>query len=74
MIDQMRTVVQNVPKDISPAARTLIEQESSPRPTPRFAHSRARRRGMRLQPAPSTVEYYRFAQALADPKGRRMSL
>ena len=27
MIDQMRTVVQNVPKDLSPAARALIEQE-----------------------------------------------
>ena len=72
MIDQMRTVVQNVPKDLSPAARALIEQElAAANAAIRAAVARATQ-GYAIAAGAEHGQYYRFAQALADPKGIRI--
>ena len=72
MIDQMRTVVQNVPKDISPGARVLIEQElAAANASIRAAIARATQ-GYAIAAGPEHGQYYRFAQALSDPKGVRI--
>ena len=72
MIDQMRTVVQNVPKDITPAARALIEQElAAANAAIRAAVARATQ-GYAIAAGPEHGQYYRFAQALADPRGIRI--
>ena len=72
MIDQMRTVVQNVPKDLSPAARALIEQElAAANAAIRAAVARATQ-GYAIAAGPEHGQYFRFAQALADPKGIRI--
>ena len=72
MIDQMRTVVQNVPKDISPAARALIEQElAAASAAIRAAVARATQ-GYAIAAGAEHGQYYRFAQALSDPRGIRI--
>ena len=72
MIDQMRTVVQNVPKDLSPGARALIEQElAAANAAIRAAVARATQ-GYAIAAGAEHGQYYRFAQALADPKGVRI--
>jgi len=72
MIDQMRTTVQNVPKDVSPATRALIEQElAAANAAIRAALARATQ-GYAIAAGPEHGQYYRFAQALSDPKGVRI--
>ena len=72
MIDQMRTTVQNVPKDLSPAARALIDQElAAANAAIRAAIARATQ-GYAIAAGPEHGQYYRFAQALSDPKGVRV--
>ena len=72
MIDQMRTTVQNVPKDITPAARALIEQElAAANAAIRAAVARATQ-GYAIAAGPEHGQYYRFAQTLADPRGIRI--
>ena len=72
MIDQMRTVVQNVPKDISPATRALIEQEIAlANASIRAALARATQ-GYAIAAGAEHGQYFRFAQALSDPKGVRI--
>ena len=72
MIDQMRTTVQNVPKDISPAARALIDQElAAANAAIRAAVARATQ-GYAIAAGPEHGQYYRFAQALSDPRGVRI--
>ena len=72
LVDQMRTVVQNVPKDLSPAARALIEQElTAANASIRAAVARATQ-GYAIAAGAEHGQYYRFAQALAEPKGIRI--
>jgi TRAP transporter TAXI family solute receptor len=72
VIDQMRTTVQNVPKDISPATRALIEQElAAANAAIRAALARATQ-GYAIAAGAEHGQYYRFAQALADPTGVRI--
>ena len=72
MIDQMRTAVQNVPKDISPATRALIEQElAAANAAIRAALARATQ-GYAIAAGAEHGQYYRFAQALSDPRGVRI--
>ena len=72
MIDQMRTVVQNVPKNLSPSARALIEQELAAANTAiRAAVARATQ-GYAIAAGAEHGQYFRFAQALSDPKGVRI--
>ena len=72
MIDQMRTVVQNVPKDLSPGARVLIEQElAAANAAIRAAVARATQ-GYAIATGAEHGQYFRFAQALSDPKGVRI--
>ncbi|HKO67557.1 MAG TPA: TAXI family TRAP transporter solute-binding subunit [Burkholderiaceae bacterium] len=72
IIDQMRTVVQSVPKDISPSARVLIEEELvAANAAIRAAVARASQ-GYAIAAGPEHGQYFRFAQALADPKGLRI--
>ena len=72
MIDQMRTAVQNVPKDISPATRALIEQElAAANAAIRAALARATQ-GYAIAAGAEHGQYYRFAQALSDPRGIRI--
>ena len=71
-IDQMRTVVQNVPKDLSPAARALIEQElAAANASIRAAVARATQ-GYAIAAGAEHGQYFRFAQALSDPRGVRI--
>ena len=72
IIDQMRTVVQNVPKDLSPAARALIERElAAANASIRAAVARATQ-GYAIAAGAEHGQYYRFAQALSDPQGVRI--
>ncbi len=72
MVDQMRTVVQNVPKDLSPAARALIEQElAAANASIRAAVARATQ-GYAIAAGAEHGQYFRFAQALSDPEGVRI--
>jgi len=72
VIDQMRTTVQNVPKDISPATRALIEQElAAANAAIRAALARANQ-GYAIAAGAEHGQYFRFAQALSDPRGVRI--
>ena len=67
LVDQMRTTVQNVPKDISPATRALIEQElAAANAAIRAAVARATQ-GYAIAAGAEHGQYFRFAQALSDP-------
>ena len=68
----MRTVVQSVPKDLSPAARALIERElAAANASIRAAVARATQ-GYAIAAGAEHGQYYRFAQALSDPQGVRL--
>ena len=72
LVDQMRTVVQTLPKDISPAGRALIERElAAANASIRAAVARATQ-GYAIAAGPEHGHYVRFAQALSDPKGVRI--
>ena len=72
IIDQMRTVVQSLPKDISPAGRALIEQElAAANASIRAAVARATQ-GYAIAAGAEHGQYFRFTQALTDPKGVRI--
>jgi TRAP transporter TAXI family solute receptor len=72
MLDQMRTVVQNVPKDLSPGARSLIEQElAAANAAIRAAVARATQ-GYAIAAGAEHGQYFRFVQALSDPDGARI--
>lgn len=73
MIDQMRTVVQNAPKDLTPGARALIEQEvAAANVAIRAAVARASH-GYAIAAGPEHGQYYRLAQALADSADIRVT-
>jgi TRAP transporter TAXI family solute receptor len=66
ILDSMRTVVANVPKDINPATRALIEEElSKAHASIRSALARATD-GYAVAAGPEHGEYLRFVQALAS--------
>ena len=72
IIDQMRTVVQTLPKDMSPAGRALIERElAAANAAIRAAVARATQ-GYAIAAGAEHGQYFRFAQALSDPKGVRI--
>ena len=69
MIDQMRTVVQNVPKDLSPGARVLIEQElAAANAAIRAAVARATQ-GYAIAPARNTVSTFGSRRHCPIPRG-----
>jgi TRAP transporter TAXI family solute receptor len=70
-LDSLRKVVEAVPKDISPAARTIIENElATAHATIRSAVARAAD-GYSIAAGPEHGQYLRFANALSDAKGAR---
>jgi TRAP transporter TAXI family solute receptor len=72
LIDQMRTVVQTLPKDMSPGGRALIERElAAANASIRAAVARATQ-GYAIAAGAEHGQYFRFAQALSDPKGVRI--
>ena len=71
ILASIRKVVENVPKDISPSARTIIENElATAHATIRSAVARAAD-GYAIAAGPEHGQYLRFAQALSDAKGAR---
>jgi len=72
ILDSMRTIVSNVPKDVSPVTRALIEEElASANASIRAALARATK-GYAIAAGPEHGEYLRFAQALSEAKGARI--
>jgi len=72
ILDSMRTVVVNAPKDINPAVRTLIEQElATAHASIRSTLARAAD-GYAIAAGPEHGEYLRFVQALAATKTARI--
>ena len=71
ILNSLRKVIETVPKDVSPAARALIEQElASAHATIRAALTRAAD-GYAIAAGPEHGQYLRFAQALSDARGAR---
>ena len=72
ILDSMRTIVSNVPKDVSPVTRALIEEElASANASIRAALARVAK-GYAIAAGPEHGEYLRFAQALAEAKNARI--
>ncbi|HET9405570.1 MAG TPA: glutamate permease, partial [Burkholderiales bacterium] len=71
ILDSIRKVVETVPKDVSPAARRIIEQElAAAHASIRAALARAAE-GYAIAAGPEHGQYLRFAQALSDDRGAR---
>lgn len=69
ILNAMRTVIESVPKDITPGARAIIENElATAHATVRSAVARASK-GYAIAAGPEHGQYLRFAQALSDTKG-----
>jgi len=72
MVDSMRAAIQNMPKDISPAVRAVVERELAlANSSIRAALVRATE-GYAIAAGPEHGQYLRFAQALSDDKGVRI--
>jgi TRAP transporter TAXI family solute receptor len=72
LLEALRKSIENVPKDTSPAARALIEQElAAAHATIRATLARAEN-GYAIAAGPEHGQYLRFAQALSDNKDSRV--